>query len=66
MATAPSVDCPVCGEQVRIGLPHNVETVDVMTEPDPEKPEDNYHKTRTVSCLAGHDVYVYFVLGGSH
>jgi hypothetical protein len=55
-----TVDCPLCGESVKVGLPRDVATLEVSTEPDPTKPEDGRHKTRYVRCSRNHTIYFYF------
>lgn len=55
-----TVDCPICEESVKVGLPRDLTTLEVSTEPDPTKPEDGQHKTRHVQCPKNHPVYFYF------
>lgn len=55
-----TVDCPVCGERTRVGLPKDVATLEVSTDPDPTKPEDGHHKTRQVQCPEDHPIHFYF------
>lgn len=55
-----TVDCPICDESLRVGLPNDVATLEVSTEPDPTKLEDGRHKTRQVECSQDHAVYFYF------
>lgn len=55
-----TVDCPICEESVKVGLPRDLDTLEVSAEPDPTKLEDDHHKTRYVECPKNHSVYFYF------
>lgn len=55
-----TVHCPICDESMKVGLPKDVATLEVSTEPDPTKPEDGRHKTRRVQCSQDHTVHFYF------
>lgn len=55
-----TVDCPLCGESVKVGLPNDVAILEVSTEPDSTKPENGRHKTRHVGCSQDHTIYFYF------
>jgi hypothetical protein len=55
-----TVDCLICAESVKVGLPRDLDTLEVSTGPDSTKPEDGRHKTRHVECPKDHSVYFYF------
>lgn len=59
------VSCPVCGEQIQMGLPRSASVEAVTGEIDPELDEvylseSPRHKRRSNSCETGHRFYVYF------
>lgn len=60
-----AVDCPVCGEQVRMGLPRSaaVEAVTVGIDAERDetyRSESPRHKRRVNRCENGHRFHVYF------
>ena len=54
------VDCPVCGQEARVGIPHGSELLGVSETGEHRTTEES--KTRLITCSAGHGVWVEFTI----
>ncbi len=54
-----TLGCPVCEDEVRMGIPDGATIQSISTEPR-EEPEDPGKKVREIACEAEHHFFVFF------
>ena len=55
-----TLECPVCGSAVRMGLPNGATVESISTEAEPVGEEPS-RKVRQLACDDDHEFYVTFV-----
>lgn len=65
MVHLPTVDCPVCGQTTKAGLPRGAAVTSVTTDRPTDDVDGYRRKCRRMACSDGHAFYVCFALAGA-